>query len=79
MTSLSFHSNFEPDSNVTEDNNLHSEKHLSPNTLTDAGKMISINLVIWNASASIRRDSRCLSMIGKLILREIGKSFGETR
>jgi hypothetical protein len=46
--------NFDPDSNVTEESNLHSEKQLSPKSSTDAGRMISIKPVPLNGHPSIR-------------------------
>jgi hypothetical protein len=48
-TSLLLSSNCDPDSNVTEENDRHPEKHTSPKTSTDAGRMISIKPVLWNA------------------------------
>jgi hypothetical protein len=41
--------NLDPDSNVTEESDLQSQKHPSPKTLTDAGRMISIKPVSKNA------------------------------
>jgi hypothetical protein len=38
----SIRNNFDPDSNRTEESDLQSEKHTSPKTLTDEGRMISI-------------------------------------
>jgi hypothetical protein len=43
-----------PDSNVTEESDRQSEKHLSPKTSTDEGITISTKPVSWNASFSIR-------------------------
>jgi hypothetical protein len=43
-----------PDSNITEESELHSEKHPSPKNSTDAGRMISIKPVSENARLSIR-------------------------
>jgi hypothetical protein len=46
--------NLDPDCNVTEESDLQSQKHLSPKTSTDAGRMISIKPVPWNTFLSIR-------------------------
>jgi hypothetical protein len=45
---FSIRDNFNPDSKVTELSDLHSEKHESPNTSTNAGRMISIKSVRLN-------------------------------
>jgi hypothetical protein len=37
---VSIRDNLDPDSNVTEESDLHQEKHLSPQTSTDEGTMI---------------------------------------
>jgi hypothetical protein len=41
-------------SNLTEESDLHSEKHFSLKTSTDEAPMISIKRLLWNASFSIR-------------------------
>jgi microcystin degradation protein MlrC len=46
--------NFDPHSNVTEESDLHSEKHITPMISIDAGRMISIKPVRKNACSSIR-------------------------
>jgi hypothetical protein len=46
--------NLDPDSNVTEESDLHSQEHQIPKTSTDAGRMISIKPVRENASSPIR-------------------------
>jgi hypothetical protein len=48
--------NLDPDSNITEESDSHSEKHSSPMTSTDEGIMISIKPVPRNASFSIRAN-----------------------
>jgi hypothetical protein len=52
--SFSIRDNLDPDSNVTQESELQSEKHPSPKTSTDAGRMISNKPVPLNANASIR-------------------------
>jgi hypothetical protein len=42
---FSIRDNLDPDSNVTEESDLHSEKHPSPKISTDEGIMISIKPV----------------------------------
>jgi hypothetical protein len=42
---LSIHDNLDPDSNVTEERDSQKEKYFSPQTLIDAGRMISIKPV----------------------------------
>jgi hypothetical protein len=44
--SISIRDNLDPDSNVTEESDLHPEKHLSPKTSTDEGRMMSTKPVI---------------------------------
>jgi hypothetical protein len=39
---FSIRDNLDPDSNVTDENDSHQEKHSSPKTSTDEGTMISI-------------------------------------
>jgi hypothetical protein len=51
---LSIRDNFDPDSNPIEESDPHSEKHLSPTTSTDEGRMISTKPVPKNATKSIR-------------------------
>jgi hypothetical protein len=41
--------NLDPDSNITEESDLHKEKHSSPNISTDEGRKISTKPVSWNA------------------------------
>jgi hypothetical protein len=38
---FSIRDNIDPDSNVTEESDMHQEKHPSPTTSTDEGRMIS--------------------------------------
>jgi hypothetical protein len=51
---FSIRDNIDPDSNVTEESDLHQQKHPSPKTSTDEGRMISTKPVPRNASFSIR-------------------------
>jgi hypothetical protein len=51
--SFSIRDNLDPDSNVTEESDRHSEKHLSPNTSIDEGRMISTKPVLWKSSPII--------------------------
>jgi hypothetical protein len=51
---LPIRDNLDPDSNVIEESDLHSEKHISPKTSTDAGRMISTKPVLENARDAIR-------------------------
>jgi hypothetical protein len=53
-TSVSIPSNLDPDSNVTEKNDLHSEKRLLLKISTDEGTMILAKPVPRNARFSIR-------------------------
>jgi hypothetical protein len=46
--------NLDPNSNLTKQSDLHSEKHCSPKTSTDAGRIMSIKPVPRNASFSTR-------------------------
>jgi hypothetical protein len=46
--------NLDPDSNVTEESDLHPEKQFSPNTPTDAGITISSRPISLNANPQIR-------------------------
>jgi hypothetical protein len=50
----SVRNNFDPDSNVTEKSELHSEKQPSPKASKDEGIMISVKLVSLNVLDSIR-------------------------
>jgi hypothetical protein len=50
----SVRNNFDPDSNVTEKSDLHSEKQPSPKASTDEGIVISNKPVLQNAHPSIR-------------------------
>jgi hypothetical protein len=52
--SCSIRDNLDPDSNATEESDLHLAKHSSPKTLTDAGIMTSITPIRQNAYDSIR-------------------------
>jgi hypothetical protein len=54
MPSFQIGDNFDPDSNLREESDLHKEKHSSPKTSTDAGTMISTKPVPLNALISIR-------------------------
>jgi hypothetical protein len=45
----SIRENLDPDSNVPEESDLHTEKHYSPKTSTDAGIIISTKAVPRNA------------------------------
>jgi hypothetical protein len=56
-TAFSIRDNLDPDSKVTEESDLHSEKHPLPKFSTDEGRMISTNTVSMNAQPSIR-DNR---------------------
>jgi hypothetical protein len=53
-TCRSIHNTLDPDSNATEEGDLHQEKHSSPKTSTDAGGMISMKTVPSSAQPSIR-------------------------
>jgi hypothetical protein len=57
----SIRDNLDPDSNVTKESEMQSEKHLSSKTSTDEGRMISTKPVPQNAHFAIRdnldRDS----------------------
>jgi hypothetical protein len=53
-TSLSVPSNGDPASNVTEESDRDSAKHLSPETSTDEGRMILTKPLLKNSSSSIR-------------------------
>jgi hypothetical protein len=53
----SIRDNFDPDSNVIEENDLQSQKHLTPKNSTDEGIMISTKPVLVSASVLIR-DNR---------------------
>jgi hypothetical protein len=48
--------NLDADSNVTEESDLHPEKHLTPKTSTDEGRMILTKPVPRNTSVSIRSN-----------------------
>jgi hypothetical protein len=50
---FSIRDNLDPDSNITEKSDLHSEKQLSPKTSTDAGTIISTKPVLANIVWSI--------------------------
>jgi hypothetical protein len=50
----SIRDNINPNSKITKESDLHSEKHLSPKISIDEGRMISIKPVLINASFSIR-------------------------
>jgi hypothetical protein len=52
--SLDTSRNLDFDSNVTDESDLHSAKHFSPKTSTDAGTMIRIKPLLKNAFSSIR-------------------------
>jgi hypothetical protein len=52
--SFSIRDNLDSDRNLTEESDLQPEKHFSPKTSTDEGRMISIKPVPLNASFSIR-------------------------
>jgi hypothetical protein len=51
---FSIRDNLDPDSNVTEDSDPHSEKQHSHKTSTNEGTMISTKLIPKNAHPSIR-------------------------
>jgi hypothetical protein len=51
---ISIRDNLDPDSNVTEESDLHLLKHLSYKISTDEGRMISNKPVPLNANISIR-------------------------
>jgi hypothetical protein len=51
---VSIHDNLNPDSNITEKSDLHSQKHLSSMTSIDEGRIISTISVLLNAAISIR-------------------------
>jgi hypothetical protein len=51
---FSVRDNLDPEANVIEESNLHKEKHASPKTSTDAGRMISTKSFRKNAYFSIR-------------------------
>jgi hypothetical protein len=51
---VSIRDNLDPDSNITEESDLQSEKHHPPKISTDEGIMISIKTVPENAALSIR-------------------------
>jgi hypothetical protein len=46
----SIRDNFDPDSNVTEQSDRHSEKHLKPKTSTEPGKVTNLRSVSENVS-----------------------------
>jgi hypothetical protein len=49
---FSIRDNLDPDSNVTEENDRQSVKHISPNIFTDEGRIISTKPVPPNVSFS---------------------------
>jgi hypothetical protein len=49
----SIRDNFDPDSKITEESDLHALKHRSHNISTDEGITISTNPVSWNAQCPI--------------------------
>jgi hypothetical protein len=51
---ISIRDNFDPDSNLTEESDLQSQKHFSPKISIDEGRMISIKPDRENAFLSIR-------------------------
>jgi hypothetical protein len=54
--SASIRDNLDPDSNVTEESDLHSEKQSAPKFSTDEEIIISTKPVSRNASCSIREN-----------------------
>jgi hypothetical protein len=53
-TFLAIPCNFDPDSNLTEESDLHPAKQFTPKISTDAGRITSTKAVPQNASLSIR-------------------------